>query len=283
MPLIDFRARPNLPEYAKYLFPRLDAIQRQTNGSFGAYRPPVETLDAFVGRLDGIGIDRVVFAARNRESSGGWDLTNGLVADCVARHPDRFVGFGGVDLEGPDLARQVTEAIAGLGLTGVCIDPFQIAADAADERLDHVYATCTRLGAPVIVTLGAMPGIAAPLSCGNPLALDIVAARFPDLLIVGSHSGWPFVTEMIAVAWRRENVYFENSFYHHAPGAETLVQAANTMIGHKMLYASAYPFSSIEETLDRFLLLEFDEDVREAVLGGNAERVLSAAATYSGS
>lgn len=62
---------------------------------------------------------------------------------------------------------------------------------------------------------------------------------------------------MIAVAWRCENVFFENSFYHFAPSAGALVDAANSMIGDRMLYASAYPFSPISETLERFRALPF--------------------------
>lgn len=273
--IIDFRARPNLPEYAAYLFPRLDAIAEQTGGSFGAYRAPIDSLDSFVHRLDDAGIDRAVFAARNRESSSDWLLTNGFVADCVARHPDRLVGFAGVDLlSSTPLEDQVRQCVTELGFVGVCVDPFQVTVDAADEGLDPVYATCADLEVPVFVTLGGMPGIHAPLACGNPMALDVVAARFPDLVLIGSHAGWPFVTEMIAVAWRRANVWFENSFYHHAPGAETLVEAANTMIGHKMLYASAYPFAPLEDTLSQFRALPFAPEVLANVLSGNAQRLL---------
>ncbi len=79
---------------------------------------------------------------------------------------------------------------------------------------------------------------------------------------------------VIAVAWRCENVFFENSFYHFAPGADALVDAANSMIGDKMLYASAYPFSPIGETLERFRALPFRPDVAEKVLYINADKLL---------
>ena len=79
---------------------------------------------------------------------------------------------------------------------------------------------------------------------------------------------------MIAVAWRRENVYFDNSPYHHAPGASILVDAANTMIGHKMFYASAYPFAPIGESLRRFRELPFEPQVMEKVLYKNADGLM---------
>ncbi len=275
MTVVDFRARPNVPEYAQYLYPRLDAIAQQTRGSFGTYRAEVESVDGFVERLDRTGIDIAVFAARSRAASGAWALTNDSVADAVRQHPSRIVGFGGIDLSDPTAAaREIGRVVEELGLRGVCVDPFQIGAAADDDRLRPVYALAQDLGIAVVVTLGGMPGIDAPLSCGRPLALDVVAREFPALVIVGSHAGWPFPLEMVAVAWRRENVYFENSFYHRAPGADVLVDAANTMVGHKALYASAYPFADIVQALADTRALGYEPRVLGDVLGDNALRLL---------
>lgn len=269
--VVDFRARPNLVEYDRYLRPRLDAIDQVTGGRYGAYRAATEDLAGFVDRLDRAGIDVAVFAARSRVSTGDWSLTNDVVADAASQYPDRIVGLAGIDISDMGAAlREVDRAVGSLGLRGVCIDPFQLAWRPDDPRLDPLYAAVAEHGVLMVVTMGAMPGVEAPLACGDPLALDDVAARFPDLSLVGSHAGWPFTQQMIAVAWRRRNVYFENSFYHHAPGASAIVEAANDMIGHKILYASAYPFSPLEETLERFRSLPLRDDVRREVLGGNA-------------
>ena len=78
---------------------------------------------------------------------------------------------------------------------------------------------------------------------------------------------------MIAVAWRNPNVYFDNSFYHFAPGANMIVEAANSMIGHKLLYASAYPFAPLEATLERFKTLPFRPEVLPRVLYDNAASI----------
>ena len=81
--------------------------------------------------------------------------------------------------------------------------------------------------------------------------------------------------DMIAVAWRCENVYFENSFYHFAPGAGVIVEAANSMIGDKLLYASAYPFVPLGETLEKFRTLPFLPEVADKVLYRNADALLA--------
>jgi predicted TIM-barrel fold metal-dependent hydrolase len=277
-PVIDFRARPNTPEWARYLARRRMTMRSEAGGTrYGEYLAEEETLAAFVAQLDAAGITRAVFAARSRASSDPkWTLTNDFVGECVAAFPDRLVGFAGVDASDPAAAaEEARRAIGELGLLGVCFDPFALLAAPDDERFDVIYQACADLGVPVVVTLGGWPGIPAPLRLSSPLAIDAAAKRFPQLLFIASHAGWPFPQEMIAVAWRCENVYFENSFYHFAPGAEVLIDAANTMIGHKMLYASAYPFAPLDKTLDRFRELPLAADVAAQVLHGNADALLA--------
>lgn len=272
--VIDFRARPLVPEYGAYLRPRLAAIRAQT-GDFGAHEPQDQTISEFVTALDAAGVSMAVFAARSRaNASPDWPLTNDLVAEAVRAYPHRLVGFGGLDLT--DISWSVSEmerGIEDLGFRGFCMDPFQIGATADDDCLSPIYELAERSGVAVTVTMGGMPGIPQPLRTGDPIALDEVSVSHPELVLIGSHSGWPFTSTMIAVSWRRPNVYFENSFYHFAPGASDLVDAANEMIGTKMLYASAYPFAPLEH-LASFASLPFEPDVLDAVLYGNARRLL---------
>jgi hypothetical protein len=276
MNAIDFRARPNISQYATYLRPRLKDIAKQTGG-FGSYEAPDETVDDFVAGLHGAGIALAVVAARSRlAQDGSWELTNDLIAECVSTHRGTLVPFGGIDLT--DLPFAISEAercIESLGFRGLCIDPFQVGITAGNDRLAPIYKLCEERGVAVVVTLGGMPGINQPLSCGDPIALDEVAQSHPKLILIGSHSGWPFTNTMIAVSWRRPNVFFENSFYHFAPGAEPLVQAANEMIGKKMLYASAYPFCPIVETLTNFQSLGIKPEVMKDVLYNNAYSILT--------
>ncbi len=276
--VIDFRARPNTPEWARYLARRTRTIRTEAGGmKYGEFTADEESLDGFLKQLDNAGIERAVFAARDRSSTDpDWTLTNDFVAECVRAAPDRIVGFAGVDASNPESAAEAARrAVRDLGLLGVCFDPFLLQAAPDNERFDVIYRACSELGVPAVVTLGGLPGIPTPLRNSTPLAIDIVAKRFPDLVLIASHGGWPFPLEMIAVAWRCENVFFENSFYHFAPGAEVLVEAANTMIGHKMLYASAYPFAPLGETLEKFRTLPFNDGVAEKVLFGNADRLLA--------
>lgn len=277
--MVDFRVRPNGPEYSAYLEPRLVQIAADTHGSFGAYRAPRDTLESFIDQMDDAGIDIGVVAARSRAATrSDWPYTRKVVADAIEAKPDRLVGLIGLDVgDVPRACEEVRVAIAGSEpFIGVSFDPFQLNSGADNPELLPIYDVCAELGCIVAITLGGLPGVPAELRCSSPLAIDAVAQKFRDLTIVASHAGWPFSYEMVAVAWRNANVYFENSFYHHAPGTHVLVEAANEMIPKKMLYASAYPFAPMAETLAQFKRMPFAPDVLADILWANPLQVIDA-------
>ena len=65
-----------------------------------------------------------------------------------------------------------------------------------------------------------------------------MARDFPKLKIVVSHGCYPWVNEIIMVVQRNRNVYLELSEYEQSPFSEGYIQAANTMIGDKVIFAS---------------------------------------------
>jgi predicted TIM-barrel fold metal-dependent hydrolase len=67
--------------------------------------------------------------------------------------------------------------------------------------------------------------------------------------------------------------------------ADAYIQAANTMIPDKILYASAHPFVDFKEALKKYEQLQLKDDVRQKILYDNAARLLglkSAPATAAG-
>jgi len=84
---------------------------------------------------------------------------------------------------------------------------------------------------------------------------------------------WPRVTELIALAYKYENVYLEASIYEFLPGAEPIFEAANTILQDKIIYASGFPFRPLAD-LQRFLEYPFASEVVEKLVYGNAARVL---------
>ena len=100
-----------------------------------------------------------------------------------------------------ELRRSVRE----LGLRGLNLDAgFYATALRADaDILMPLYEECLRLGVPALV----MSGPTTPdLALNDPFAVDVVARTFPKLPIVCCHGFYPRVADMVAVAFRNENV-----------------------------------------------------------------------------
>ena len=101
-----------------------------------------------------------------------------------------------------------------------------------------------------------------------------MARDFPELTLIMSHGGYPFVNEAIYTCLRNANVYMDISEYERAPMVDIYVRAMNDLISDKVLFASAHPFVELAEALDAYADFELSADVRNKVMYENARRVL---------
>jgi uncharacterized protein len=76
------------------------------------------------------------------------------------------------------------------------------------------------------------------------------------------------------VAERNRNVYIDLSEYEFSPLSEAYVQAGNTMISDKILFASAHPFVDFRQALETYQKLDFNPEVRQKIMHDNAARLL---------
>ncbi|MBI2322498.1 MAG: amidohydrolase [Chloroflexi bacterium] len=270
MKIIDFRARPRTPEYMESF---KTENRRYTMKLMGEPIPPTGTLEDFIHDMDEAGISLGVFTGRDFSRTTGWRMSSELIADAVAKYPDRIVGVAGLDPLKPT-ALQDVDLAAKLQLKGVSIDPAAIQTFPNDRRLYPVYQRCRELGLMVFFTQGPAPTLGTYMKYGSPMPIDEVATDFRGLKIIVSHASWPWVMEMIAIAWRQETVWFEASSYYFMPGIDRFVEAANTVIAHKMLFATAHPFFPMKKIVDQFLRFPFKPDVLERVLYTNAAELL---------
>lgn len=274
---IDFRTRLKTEEYLSlYKSSSLSGeyarqFERMGVRQKGAADGEVE----FIQEMDEAGIALCVYVGRDLESTAGWKLSNDYVAEVVKRHPGRLVGFAGIDpLKGRRAILETKRVIDELGLSGVAVDPFRAQIPPDDRLLYPVYEACAERGVPVIVTIGPLPSPAMYLELGSPLPVDRVATDLPELTIVCSHGGWPFTNEMIAVAWRHDRVYFETSLYETMPGASAWVEAANTILMKKILFASGYPARSFADAMRLYGTLPLTDEARIRVMRENARELL---------
>ncbi len=201
-------------------------------------------------------------------------ITNDEVAGFVARYPDRLVGVASVDLRQPVAAvRELRRAVHDLGFRALRVVPWLWGLPPNDRRYYPLYAECVELGIPFCTQVG-HTGPLRTSETGRPIPyLDDVALELPDLVIVGGHIGYPWTTEMVALATKYPNVYIDTSAYvSHRYPAE-LVQYLRSHGRRKVLFGTNYPMISPERALAKLDGLGLDDEATDLFLAGNARRV----------
>lgn len=277
---IDFRTRLKTEEYVSLY--TSSSLRDQYTEQFQRMGVDLDKAgdgeDAFIREMDENGIALAIYVGRDLESTTGWKLSNDLVSEVTHRHPDRIIGYGGIDPNKKEKAvQEVRRSIRELGLKGIAVDPFRANMPPDDPLLYKVYEACAEENVPVLITIGPLPAPAMPMDFGSPMAVDRVATNIPELKIVCSHGGWPFTNEMIAIAWRQQNVYFETSLYEDMPGALAWIDAANTVLMKKIFFASGYPARSFKDAIALYDSLPLTDEARPRIMRENGLEFLGSA------
>jgi predicted TIM-barrel fold metal-dependent hydrolase len=276
MKIIDFRVRPPMPGVTNQIFWTNPGRRDNFNRKLGFEPAPSATqgsLPLLFEEMDEAGVAIGVVVGRVSATLG--TTSNDDIAAVCRAHPGRFVGIAGIDpLDRRAAMKEIDRAVE-LDLRGVNLEPgtYRIPLHADDRRLYPIYAHCEDRDLPVILMTGGNPG--PDLGYTDPVAVDRVAGDFPGLKIVLSHGNWPWVHQILHVAFRRPNVYVSPDMYLFGlPGSDDYVKAADTYLADQFVYASAYPFTPLKEYARRFRELPIRPESMRKVLWDNAARLL---------
>ncbi len=272
--IIDFRFRPHTPEIINGI--KNSAMFKAACAAIGFDRRVPQTLPEVVEGLKQRGVELSVITGRDCEMTYCFPANNPSVLEFVRAYPDMFVGFWGIDPhKGMKAVQEAVHAVRDLGMKGIATDPYLAHIPANDARYYPLYAKCCELNVPVFITTAPPPQVPrAVMDYVDPRHVDIVARDFPELVLIMSHGGYPFVNEAIFACMRNANVYMDLSEYELAPMADIYVQALNTHIGDKVVFASAHPFVEQAEAIDIYKNLKLTDEVRHKVMYANARRLL---------
>lgn len=202
-----------------------------------------------------------------------WDLTVADIAPLVDRYPDRFFGLYGINpLLRMNGVRELESAVKNHNVRAAVMHPhgFGMAPNAADWF--PYYAKCAELNIPVFSLVG-HAAEEMPSEPGRPLNLEQVALYFPELRIVGV-SGWPWVEEMISMAWKFPNVYYGTSQYSPRHWTAELKAFVRGRGRGKVLFGTGFPVLDHAEALVQIDELNLSPEARQALLEGTARKVL---------
>jgi len=272
--VLDARVRPPFQEFTSLSI--FSAAERSGMTASGVREWPKSVLEhsfeALLAELDAAGVTKAVVHGRQAGKLFG-SVSNDTVAQIRTVAPDRFWLLGGVGHGSAlDMLKEARRCQSFLALDGIVLDPGWLDAPRrADDAVFYpVYAYCEENASPVFVTLGIFSG--PDLSYSDPAAIQRVAADFPDLRIVVTHASWPWTRHIAGVMLRHRNVWVIPDFYMNVPlmpGQNDYVEIANSFLGGRMLFASAYPGCPVGEAIESFKSLPIDAHAAEAILNAN--------------
>ncbi len=203
-------------------------------------------------------------------------ISNDEVAAFVSEYPDRLAGIAAVDLRYPVAAvHELRRAVHDLGFKALRIVPWLWTLPPNDRRYYPLYAECVELGIPFCTQVG-HTGPLRTSETGRPIPyLDDVALEFPELIIVGGHIGYPWTTEMIALATKYPNVHIDTSAYASHRYPSELVAYMQGQGRYKVLFGTNYPMITPRRALEGLDGLGLDAQAQEMFLAGNARRVFA--------
>lgn len=274
--IIDFRVRPPLGGFLQTLMyaagERRDGFTR-TVGFEPSPAAQQQSMDLMMREMDAAGVHKGVVVGRLAGVLGS--VPNADVQGIVANHPERFIGAASIDPSSRVEACKTIDAAIAAGFKLVNIEPgsYPVPMYADDRRLYPIYAHCEDRKVPIILMVG---GTAGPdLSYSDPIRTDRVLADFPNLQVVVAHGGWPWVNEILHIAFRRSNLYLSpDMYFSRMPGWEEYVKAADSFLADRMLYASSFPFCPLKDYKTWFETLPIRPENLAKVMGGNARRLL---------
>lgn len=238
------------------------------------------SLEQMLAQMDVAGIARAFLVScklGQLGTPGAWHMPDEWIAEAVAQYPDRFSGLAGVDpTEGMEGVRRLERAIRDYGFIGAHTYPhwFELAPNHA--RYYPFYAKCCELGVPIQMQVGQSLVYykKRPLrSVARPILLDDIACDFPELKLVGIHIGIPWHDEMIAMAWKHENVFIGTDAHSPKYWPASFVQYLNTYGRQKVMFGTDFPVLAFKRTVDEIDELGLRPETMRAVMRDNALRI----------
>lgn len=222
-----------------------------------------------LGAMDGRGVDLSVVCPMKGLDPYYFE-PNRYVAELQERHSGRLVGFARVN---PHLREEAEAALATafdkLGLRGLVLHPWEETFAVNDPIVFPLVKMAVERTLPVMLEAG-YPILSHPLQCAD------LASRFPDGLFVMTHggqldsSGWS-MTDAEYVMRRNDNIVMETAGLF----ADELLERLPGEVGtERLVFGSHSPWLNLGLEMKRIQRAHVDEDVRAAIFGGNAARIL---------
>ena len=221
------------------------------------------------------------------------------VAEAVAHHPHRFVGFFMHNPAAASADAALARALKELHMRAVCLFPAMHGYRLDDEAVEGVFKAAATHGAAVFVhcgvlTVGVRQKLGLPsrfdLRLGDPLALARMAVGFPQVPVIVPHFGAGFFRESLIAADQCPTIHFDTSSsnswirFHSGLTLESVFGSTIAVVGpSRLLFGTDSSFfprgwqkGIYEQHLRAMTAAGISADARTLILGANFDRLFPA-------
>lgn len=184
----------------------------------------------------------------------GISVPNEFVANFVRRFENRARGFACIDPCSDTAVEDLEHAILHLGLHGLKISPVYGGFDPWSKIPMEVYKTCARLDVPLLWHQSAGYPKLSALEYGNPILLDRIARKFPNLKMIVAHLGQPWMEETIVLMRKHPQIFSDLSARFHRKWQlyNGLMTALEYGVADQLLFGSDFPVRTPEKAAKEF-------------------------------
>lgn len=185
---------------------------------------------------------------------------------------NEIIAFGSIH---PDCGnwKEELEYMKQAGLKGVKFHPDYQGFYVDEKRMYPIYEKVAEMGFVMVFHGGVDIGLPVPCHC-PPERMKNVVRAFPGARIVAAHMGgydcWDDVERFLV----GEDVYLDTSFSLHKMNMEQFMRIVELHGFEKILFATDSPWGDQSTEVMRFYSMPLSDNVRNAILGGNAGRLL---------
>lgn len=228
-------------------------------------RPRFDDPDDLLAHLDRFDVGACVVSIMEADHAE-W------VGRAHARYPRKILPAMIVDPRGGmEEVRRVVDYHERHGVACLRIPPFRYGVPPTDRIYWPFYVKAIELDVAVSMNVG-MPGFRVPGWVQNPMYVDEVAFHFPELRIVMTHCGQPWVQEAISTMAHWDNVAMAATSVAPRYWPGEFVAFINTRGREKVLFGTEYPTIPWERGREEIDALGLRPDVEPLFFADNARR-----------
>ena len=206
-----------------------------------------------------------------RQTRFALDMT-GIIDEMTNAYPGRLFGLADYD---PFRIREslvkLEEDVKERQYKGVYIHIYGYDIPLDHRKMYPLYAKCEELELPVSMQTGHVLE-AMPSEHGRPMYLDRIATDFPELVLIGTHTGYPWVDELISCATKWHNIYLSFSAWLPRYFHPSLINFMKSRTGAEKVLFGSNGLSWLRYN-EQIAEMGLREDSLEKILYGNAKRI----------